>query len=103
MFKTKLRDFPGGPVVENPSCNTGDASSIPGRGTKMPHGAGQLSLCATTTEPTRSGVWAPQLESPHAATTELARSGARTPRLERSLRTAVRSPHAAMEDPTCGN
>ena len=41
-------DFPGGPVVENPSCNSGDTGSIPGRGSKIPHAAGQLSLRATT-------------------------------------------------------
>ena len=37
------RDFPGGPVVKNPSCNARDAHSIPGQGTKIPHAAGQLS------------------------------------------------------------
>ena len=42
--------FPGGPVVKNPSCNAEDASSIPGRGTKIPHAVGQLSPRATTTE-----------------------------------------------------
>ena len=45
-----LREFPGGPVVENPPSNAGDAGSIPGWGTKIPHAAGQLSPCATTTE-----------------------------------------------------
>ena len=45
------RDFPGGPVVENLPSNAGDASSIPGQGTKIPHVAGQLSRYATTTEP----------------------------------------------------
>ena len=34
-------DFPGGPVVKNWSCNAGDTSSIPGRGTKIPPAAGQ--------------------------------------------------------------
>ena len=43
-------DFPGGPVVKNPSCNAGDAGSIPGRGTKIPHAVGQLSLCASPRE-----------------------------------------------------
>ena len=49
----KFRDFPGGPVVENPPSNAGagDGGSIPGRGTKIPHAAGQLSLRAATTEP----------------------------------------------------
>ena len=36
-------DFPGGPVVKNPPSNAGDAGSIPGRGTKIPHATGQLS------------------------------------------------------------
>ena len=37
----QLWDFPGGPVVENPSCNAGDIGSIPDGGTKIPHVAGQ--------------------------------------------------------------
>ena len=37
-------DFPGGPVVKNLPSDAGDAGSIPGRGTKIPHAAGQLSL-----------------------------------------------------------
>ena len=55
-------DFPGGPVVKNLPSNTGDVGSISGWGTKIPHAAGQLSPCATTTEPTRSGAREPQLE-----------------------------------------
>ena len=43
--------FPGGPVVKNPPYNAGDAGSIPGQGTNIPHAAGQLSLRAITTEP----------------------------------------------------
>ena len=47
-------DFPGGPVVKNPPSNAGDAGSIPGWGTKIPHATGQLSPCAATREkPTR--------------------------------------------------
>ena len=46
----KNRDFPGGPVVKNLPSKAGDAGSIPGQGTKIPHGAGQLSPHATTTE-----------------------------------------------------
>ena len=38
-------DFPGGPVIKNMPCNKGDVGSIPGQGTKIPHAAGQLSLC----------------------------------------------------------
>ena len=43
-------DFPGGPVVKNLSYNAGDVGLIPGQGTKIPHAAGQLSPCATTTK-----------------------------------------------------
>ena len=68
-------------MVKNLPSNAGDTSSIPGRGTKIPHAAGQLNLHATateltclneracvlqTTEPTRSGTRAPQLQSPRA-------------------------------------
>ena len=43
-------DFPGGPVVKNPPSNAGDMGSIPDRGTKIPHAAGQLSLRTTAIE-----------------------------------------------------
>ena len=33
-------DFPGSPVVKNLPSNAGDAGSIPGRGTKIPHAVG---------------------------------------------------------------
>ena len=37
-FKRKLYwDFPGGPVLKNPLSNAGDACSILGWGTKIPH------------------------------------------------------------------
>ena len=39
-------------MVKNQPSNAGDVGSIPGLETKIPHAAGQLSLCATTTEPT---------------------------------------------------
>ena len=38
-----MGDFPGGPMVKNPPCNSGDAGLIPVQGTKVPHAAGQLS------------------------------------------------------------
>ena len=77
----KYRDFPGGSVVKNPPSNAGDAGSIPGRGTKIPHAAGQLSPHATTTEPAHC-----KLQSPHA------------PQLERAnLHTTTR------EKPMCCN
>ena len=46
-------DFPGGPVVKNPPSNEGDVGSIPGWGTKIPHTAEQLSLCALEPVPQR--------------------------------------------------
>ena len=52
--------FPGGPVVKNPPSNAGDTGSIPGQGSKISHAAGQLNLCATTTEK-------PAVKSPYAA------------------------------------
>ena len=67
VFKIGINgDFPGGPVVKNPPYNAGDVASIPGRRTRIPHVVGQLSPCATTTELTRSGTGATQLQSPHA-------------------------------------
>ena len=50
--KEKNWDFPGGPVVKNPPSNAGDAGLIPGRETKIPHVAGQVSPRTATTEPT---------------------------------------------------
>ena len=38
-------------MVKNPPSNAGDAGSIPGRGAKIPHAAGQLSPHASTREP----------------------------------------------------
>ena len=43
-------DFSGGPVIWNLPCNAGDASSIPCRGTKIPHAMRQLSPCITAKE-----------------------------------------------------
>ena len=43
-----VRDFPGGPVVGSPPSSVGDAGSIPGQGTKIPHAMGQLSPRAAT-------------------------------------------------------
>ena len=67
-LKKGLGDFPGGPVVKNPTSNAGDANSIPDRGTKIPHAAGQLSPHTTTTEHMRSGACTLQRKIPHAAT-----------------------------------
>ena len=37
-------------MVQSPPCNARDTGFIPGQGTKIPHAANQLSLCATTRE-----------------------------------------------------
>ena len=47
-LKLSSWDFPGGPVVKNPSFNAEDAGLIPSLETKIPHTVGQLSLCAST-------------------------------------------------------
>ena len=44
-------DFPGGPVVKNPPCNTGDSSSILGWGAKIPCAKEHLNPRAATMEP----------------------------------------------------
>ena len=86
-----FQDFPGGPVVKNPPPNAGDEGSIPGRGTKIPHVMGQLSLCPL--EP------APQLESLRTATTEPVCSGACKPQIERSPCVTTKDPACPNEDP----
>ena len=43
-IKNTEKDFPGGLVVNNLLCNARHAGLIPDGGTKIPHGAGQLSL-----------------------------------------------------------
>ena len=51
VLKNKeLQGFPGGPVIKNSHSNTGDLSSIPGWGTKIPHAGGPPSPCTTITE-----------------------------------------------------
>ena len=69
-------DIPGCPVVKNPSCNAGDAGSIPGWGTKIPRAMGQLSpppqlQSPRALEPTHHNYRARALWSPHATTREL--------------------------------
>ena len=49
-------------MIKNPCCNAGDVGSIPGWGTKIPHGA--TNRHATTTEPTCSGACVTQIEKP---------------------------------------
>ena len=45
------RDFPGGPVVKNLPCNSGDIGSISGQGAKILHATEQQSLHAAITKP----------------------------------------------------
>ena len=73
----QYQDFPGGPVVKNSRSNAGDAGLIPGRGTKIPHAAGQLIPRTTTTElahlnesPRAANYRAHAPWSPHATTRE---------------------------------
>ena len=75
----KKKDFPGGPLVNNLPSNERNVGSIPNQGTKIPHAAGQLSLCTVTTEPTLSRACTPQLER---VTPQLERH---TPQLERRI------------------
>ena len=73
---------------------------IPGRGTKIPLAAGQLSPHATTTELARLN------ERAHVPrTTEPTHSGARAPQLERENQHATtrEKPAAQRKDPACRN
>ena len=83
-------DFPGGPVVKNLPSNAGDVGLITARRTKIPHATGQLSPRATTSESTRPGACAPQLEDK-----------THTPQLERSPHAATKSPHTATKHSAC--
>ena len=47
VLSNKEWDFPGGPVVKNPPCNTRDMSLISDWRAKMPHAMGQLRPNAT--------------------------------------------------------
>ena len=49
--KNIIRDFSVSLVIKNPPSSPGDMSSIPGRGTKIPHVAGKLSQWTATEEP----------------------------------------------------
>jgi hypothetical protein len=55
-LRKKKEDFPDSPVVKTSPPNAGDASLIPGWGTKIPHTAGQLSLNAATNMPQQSQI-----------------------------------------------
>ena len=44
-MKSTGREVPGGPAVRNPPSHAGNVGLILGKGTKIPHVMGQLSLC----------------------------------------------------------
>ena len=48
LKKKQPWDFPGGPVLKSLPCPAGDMGSIPGWGTKIPHGMEQLSTMMKT-------------------------------------------------------
>ena len=50
-------------MVENPTCNAGEAGLLPAQGTKIPHAAEQLSPKATATEGSHSRARALQRKS----------------------------------------
>ena len=50
LKSTKTRDFPCGQVVRNLPSNADDEGLILGQGNKVPHAAGQLSLCPAARE-----------------------------------------------------
>ena len=97
-------------MVKSPPSNAGDAGSIPGQGTRIPHAAGQISPSATTTElaclnkrarmlqttePTHPGAHTPQLEreNPHATTREKPARYNKEPAPQRMI------PHASAKIP----
>ena len=67
-WEQNLWDFPGGPVVETPPTNAGDAGSIPGQETKISHAMGQVSPFCATAEPVCSMICVPW-QGPQAITT----------------------------------
>ena len=75
ILRVGTADFPGGPVVKNLPSNAGDAGSILGQGTKIPHAEGQLSPCAPQLLSSCTSMREPvcrKLQSPRATTREKA-------------------------------
>ena len=89
-------------MVKNSPSNAGDAGSIPARGTKIPHAAGQLSPCATTTEPTCPGAHTPQLDRENLHTTTREKPVRHNERSHMPQgRSCVLQRSLGQEDPTC--
>ena len=91
-------DFPDGPVVKNLPDKPGDAGSIPGQGTKIPHSGEQLSPHTPSIEPLSSRARAPPLGSLCSTTTEACelwnqRSSTTEPTSQ------LESPRATTKDP----
>ena len=88
-------------MVKNPPSNAGEAGSIPGQGTKIPHAVGQLSPCATTTKLARLSQRAPRLKLQSPLALEPVRHNKREkthmPQLERSPCAATMIPHATTK------
>ena len=61
----KIKNFPGGQMVQNLPRNAEDMRSIPSWGTKIPHVAEQLNPCTTTTDPIHWSPCATARESVH--------------------------------------
>ena len=85
-------------MVKNPPSSARDAGSILGRGTKVPHAAGQLSPRATAAElgDLNWRTCVPQ-------TTESMHPGAHVPQQERSPSAAMKRWRAVTKDPACLN
>ena len=91
-------------MVKNPPSNAGDTGSIPGRGTKIPHAAGQLSrnywTCAPQLESPRAANYrAHAFWNPHATITEPVHHNYRAcmPQLERRPHTTTKIQRAATK------
>ena len=68
MIKSAYRELPGGPAVKIPPPTAGSPGLIPGRGTRILHATGQLSLQGTNREEYTSHGKIPQIQlRPNAA------------------------------------
>ena len=97
-YNNELTNFPGGPVVKNPPASAEHPSSLPGLGRfHLPEG--QLSPCATTTEPV---LWCPQAAHAEASTPYSPRSTTGEATAMRSLCTPMKtSPRTLQLEKAC--
>ena len=87
---TTGRDFPGGPVVKNPSSNAGDVGPIPVWGTKISYTEGQLGPRTLTTEPACQN-----FRSPRASTKTQHTQKIKKTRQGLGIRTGIRVPRSS--------